>query len=645
MEWPRAGLGWAWRVLQKASGQRDESPALPDVWRWTGRKYRIRAVVFLLVDVLLFAGLGCFTFWLRTGRALPSPIGGYWDYWWQSFDPTLERQITLLEFLLYPIPAEQVPLMMVIIGLVLASLTAIPILVSMLYRFPFSLLFTAIIGFVAMLPWLAITVTLCCYLARWHRIRFSFRYATALISLSPMVVYYLMATRNTPGIEHLPPLELAKLYLPWVLALIAACVVMAIVLIIARVVNYRPGAIAPLMAVMFATPVILFETKVGRDELSYRLLEKNFGPRSREYFCGQQDAGRMIDRAASNLREAAPEPVPSLDSLVQLVSSDLKARVAVGQTAQSLVARAVIANFYAQKDLAVAECRRFLRHFPGSRYVPNVLYLQGRALDLRLDREFGLLQNSLVLKYHEDFPNSASAEVWRKLVEKAPESETASVALYRLAVLEVRRGRVPQAVELLQTLIARFANPKSAQNPPVSDSGWRNFLAKRPAANSLDIDVAAAVQNGRKLLDLLEHNRVKELEPTYDYPVLRRLLSLDPRHPDYGKNLQELLNGLPTDPRDPASRMRDNIELLRVLTERSRSRRIEQLKVLAERFSKDRTCDVLPQTRFELAAAYQADNLLDEARSLYQAIQAEHPESPWALEATRRLATMAQPAE
>jgi len=91
--------------------------------------------------------------------------------------------------------------------------------------------------------------------------------------------------------------------------------------------------------------------------------------------------------------------------------------------------------------------------------------------------------------------------------------------------------------------------------------------------------------------------------------------------------------------------MRDNIELLLVLTDRSRSRRIEQLRVLIERFSKDKKCDALPQARFELAATYETDRRLDEARSLYQMIQAEHPDSPWATEALWRLANMVQRTE
>ncbi|MGQ9649148.1 MAG: tetratricopeptide repeat protein [Phycisphaerae bacterium] len=638
-------LARAWRVIQRASGQAEEPQVAADVWRWTGRKYRVRAIFFLLTDALLFAGLGCFTFWLRTGDPLPFLSDQYWNYLWQSLDPTLDRQATLLEFLLQPIPAQQVPWMFVIHGLVLASLTAIPILVSMLYRLPLSLVFTAIIAFFATLPWLAITVTFCCVLARWKRIQFSFRYATALISLLPVVLYYLMATRNTPGVDRLAPLELAKLYLPYAIALIAACVVMAIVLTIARVVNYRPGAIAPLMAVLFATPMVLFETKVGRDELSYRLLERGFGPGSREHFLGHADAEEIILRTAKAIRESSPVPQPPIESLVQLVRDDLKLRVALGQTDQSRVARTLMADWYAQKDMAINECRRFLLHFPYSEYVPSVLYLQGRATDLRLNREFTYLQDSLILAYNEDFPNAASADVWRKLAEMTPDSAPGCVAMYRLAVLETRRGHVQEALDLLSRLIANFGKRKIVETAPTETSGWRNFLARRPPANTLGIDVTATVQNARKLENLLSENRVKELEPTYDYPILRRLFSIDPHHPEYARNLRELLAATSADPQDPTNLLRDNIELLLALTNRSRSRRIEELRTLVDRFAKDKRCDALPHARFELAAAYQTDNLLDEARTLYQTIQTEHPDSPWATEANWRLAVMGQRTE
>ena len=45
----------------------DEPAPLLDVWSRSGSRYRVRAIVLLGVNVLLFAGLACFAFWVRSG--------------------------------------------------------------------------------------------------------------------------------------------------------------------------------------------------------------------------------------------------------------------------------------------------------------------------------------------------------------------------------------------------------------------------------------------------------------------------------------------------------------------------------------------------------------------------------------------------
>jgi len=66
-----------------------------------------------------------------------------------------------------------------------------------------------------------------------------------------------------------------------------------------------------------------------------------------------------------------------------------------------------------------------------------------------------------------------------------------------------RQKRVPQAADLLGRLITNFGTRRPTETSPAESSGWRNFLAKRRAANTLGIEVAATVQDARKLADLL----------------------------------------------------------------------------------------------------------------------------------------------
>lgn len=620
-------------ILRAALGAPDHIPPR-DVWKWTAPKYRFRTVALLLLNAILFVGLGMFAFWLRTGLFGPFAGESYWVAWWEVFDPTLDTQVTLIDYLLEPIPVDQVPMMMVILGLVLGAMTAIPILVSMLYRFPFSLIFTAIIAFVAVFPWLGMTVTLSCLLARWRPFRFSFRFATALLSMLPLVVYYALATRNASVAASLAPVEAAKLYIPWVLALISACVIMGIVLGIARLVNDRPGAIAPLLALTFAVPVVLFEIKVGRDELYYRLLEKHYGPASKECFADQVGAGDVIRRIARARLAARKDTRATLESMIEQVRLEMQLHLPSIHDEWQQEATLGEEAFVLQQYEAIRACDAFIARFPQSRYVPNVLYLKGRAIDMRVDRE--LFRQKGIIRHYDDFPNTASRQTWRRLTgAEFAHSPLQSVALYRLAFLEARVGTVDEAVELLERLLERYGGqrkPDTAQTPP--SRRWRDFLAKRPASSTLGVAPTEVALQGQKLLFLLKNNR----DPQQDDLPLRKLLSFDPRHRRYLANLKAFLADIPT--RYPLTKLRDNVEVLITAMEPSRSLKIDGLRALVERLSKEPESDALPHARLELGAAYQEDNRSEEARAVFEQIVQRHRGTPWEIEAGRRLAEM-----
>ena len=606
-------------VRRAAISDADHTPP-QDVWEWVGSKYRVRSVILLLVNAVLFAGLGCFTYWLRTGEISPFFADDYWAVWWKAFDPTHDQQLTLIDYLLYPIPVNQVRFMMVIMGLVLASLTAIPILVSMLYRFPFSLIFTLIICFVAVLPWLALVVTLCCWLARWKPLRFSFRYATALIALIPVVGYYAMATRGSTALLGLSPMESAELYLPWVLALIAACTVMAIVLLIARWVNHRPGAIAPLLAVMFAMPVVLFEARVGRSELYYRLLKAHFGPYSKTHFVDNVDATELIVRMAEQRLAQTEEPGATLAVMIEQVKVAMLPATGLA--------------FLEEQDEAIFACRAFRQQYPASRYIPNALYIEGRARDMRFDRKCFSAQ--MRIRYYQDFPRDSSKPVWRELDRRHAQSPLSTVGGYRLAMLETRDGNVDQAVEVLEGVIERGVDIARASTQPAEAGGLADLLTRQPPADSLDVDSKIWVQESRKLRELLVNNRDHHQKDK----ALQRLFRLDPRHERYRRNLQRLLADIRAG--RLTTRLQDNVQLLLALesTKDSQSLRIDRLKAVIEEFSRLEDGDALPRAQYELGLAYQVDNRPDEASQVYARVIREFGDTSWALEAKGRLAAM-----
>ncbi|MCC7314768.1 MAG: hypothetical protein IT419_08080, partial [Planctomycetes bacterium] len=263
------------------TSQPQEAPThFVDVWSRTAPKYRRRAVLMLCLLALLFAGLCCFMFWLRTGAYAPWLYSGYAELMYRSFNPSGQEQVTLSQFLLFPISVDAVPIHSVIVGLLFASTCSIPILVAILYRLPFSILFAAMVIFLAAMPWLGLTVLFGCVLASLPRFRFSFRFASALLGLVPVGIYFVSASWEPAGSSGVPIENKALMYAPWVLAILTSCVICALALAIARLIDYRPGGVPPVLAVVFAVPVVLFHTQVGRDELEFRILEHDLGRRS-----------------------------------------------------------------------------------------------------------------------------------------------------------------------------------------------------------------------------------------------------------------------------------------------------------------------------------------------------------------------------
>ena len=479
-----------------SGGTVDEGRApMRDVWSWTGPKYRVRAVILLCVNILLFAGLGCFAFWLREGHFFAPTFGEYWAELAHTFSPARDTAITPRSLLEFPINVVQVPMQAVILGLLLAALVSIPVLVTIYYRFPASLPFIAIVAFLAVMPWLAVTVTVSCILASAKRLRFSFRYASALLGLGPVILYLIFASLQTsPAVEAMPnPADHIKYLAPWVFAILASCVLFAIVLSLGRLVNARPGVIAPLLATMFVTPVLLFEYHVGRDELHYRLLESSW----RRAFT-DRDMQNEFDADVQAQWEAKAVPRPRVETVREhreliwqsVLEGDLhKGRSALVGVQQAIVARA----------------DWFTKHFPGSRYAVNAYYIRASTLATRIDAS--AFREQKKLNHYANFPGLDSHQAWQMVVANRPDSPMAAVALLRLAQLEARAGRLDDAVALLKRQQETRFRPQSEGAAPSSAADQERLFAIKPPESTLQIHLDWILLEGKQLLELIENNR------------------------------------------------------------------------------------------------------------------------------------------
>jgi len=596
-----------------------------DVWSRTAPKYRRRAVIMLILLWLLFAGLCCFAFWLRTGVPLPWSYDHYAALMARSFIPAGQDQITLADFLSHPINVRDVPIHAVIMGLLFASLTSIPILVTILYRLPSAVVLCAMVIFLAAMPWLGLTVLLGCVLSVLPAFRFSFRYASALIGLVPIAIYFVSASWQPASTSPRSFQNQALMYAPWVLALLSSCVICAVALLIARLINYRPGGIPPLLTALFAIPVLLFHTQVGRDELSYRVLEESIGPAGRTLFA-RVDAGMLAER------EAARSWSDARDTSFAELSRQL-----LGQ----FIDRALV-DAESDRLRAIESCDRFIREFPQSRYVANVLFLKGQVQDYRLVGS-SLARNQRI-EYRNDSPSLASLATWETIRQQFPASSLSAVALYKLAILHARQGKLTDALELLNSLLLRFDLARATTQPRMPPPDARNFVFQRtdPTAG-LGLDVAGLVLQARRLRELIEssqgdaprpYDEVFEVVPKTEertiHPV-QLLLWLDETAPAYASNLRALIAHFPESVTSDFARIRLTMQ------EAAISRRIDRFRVLVSQLANRPSA---AQALFCLAEVLEDDNITDEARTRYDDLARLYPNSCWAQEAAGRLAAL-----
>lgn len=595
-----------------------------DVWSRTARRYRIRAALMLLLLGVLFAGLCCFTFWLRTGDPMPWTHHGYPDILKRSFAPLASDQITLSDFLTRPIPVQDVPVHAVIMGLQFASLCSIPILVAILYRLPASVPFCAMIVLLAAMPWLGITVQIGCILACTGPFRFRFRYASALIGLIPVAIYFVSASWEPAESPFKMMQDQALLYAPWVLALLASCVICAAALAIASLIHYRPGGIPPVLATLFLIPVILFHTNVGRHELEYRLLKMDIGP-GRESMFAPLDVGR----------------VASLQTIEEWTDSTKRDYESIHAEILRRTRNQLVQRIETARQNAVDRCDAFIETYPTSRNVANVLYLKGRALDLRIDQS--QLQSAQRAEYRADDPNVSSYQTWKKLVKSFPNQTVAAPAMLRIAIIDARQGRIDEAIKGLTELIARFEPRSTATQPAGAPAGVAALFERTDPSEGLGVRLDLTVVRSHRLAEMLAACKGDKPRPINDIfgktqhapddtvlPV-QLLVSFDSAHPIYRHNLEDLIEAF------PESVAADYARVSLAIMDPALSRRIVRLRKASTQL------DGRPagaEASFYYADALQEDHLLADAREVFEKLVKVYPESCWATEARDRISAL-----
>lgn len=610
-EAPRAGDASA---LLPAAPARE----IVDVWSRTEPKYRFRAISMLIANLLLFCGLCTFTYWLNRVRLFDFSIESYIAparFWVQSPN--------LTDFILYPINVTQLPEHSVVLGLLVAAIAAVPILIAILYRFPYSLPFVGAVFVFAHLPWMTLTLLGSCVLASVKPFRLKFRFGSALVGLLPVVLYLYLSTGGNELLDEASPTQRLLLMAPWVLAIIAAATMCGVTLLLSWVVNYRPGVVAPVVAVMFATPVVLFHVRVGMDELNYRALEQHCGPRSRLF--------QPVQDLEPELRELVTRFATDPDYTERYWGDVLNALGGQPSAINRAVWHSLLIELMTKRANAFEETKRFIADYPTSRYAANVLYLQARILDTRLAMNEAVLPRTREL--YSDFPHVQSEAPWLAILKGHPSSPLAIAAGYRLAQLYLRRGEVDSALATLDR-VRQLAEAMRVESGAAQPARTVTYLKQLPPEASLDFQPEPYIVDARRLADLIRSNR--EDREFLDQP-LTQFASLDPRRPEYRREIERL------ERRFRASKLDDNLRVRIAMAEPDLSLRYEHLRELVSTLPRG---DALPEAMYHLSdlemqrSGENAREHRERGLARLRELIDRFPDSAWATDARDRLSRL-----
>lgn len=557
-------------------------------------------------------------------------------------------QFPLGRFVVNPISIYEYPWQIVVLGILMGLIASVPVLVSQLLSFRYSVPFILAIIFVAGLHLFGVFVWISCMAVACRPLRFRSRFIAVALCMAPQIVYWAI----WGGYSTVDPVRWGFSFAPWIYAWLTGLVMAALVLGIGHFTRYKPGLIGVFSLVLLGVAFGVFHRHIGFAELDYQRNVANNNP---------EDAVEFHDNDVS----------PVIDSIIQddalrsflvgkfyptepiLLREKLKAEI------QNLLAydrwpewdwfqkrMPEHLKYQAKRRQLINRYDVFMKRWPDSKRVAIALYFKAILNEYHPDvRYFG---NTEILRFYSDYPFYDNLLIWQELYERFPQSPESFEARWRMAMQEAAQAEFERVDELCEVALAmiRDYQDRTAQNQSKTAESDSVFTAFQEPART--------VMTPFKLQDL--QNRLKRLQKLIgpqnrggDEASRRRLAAfviLNPHNLDYVAKLDDLLKEMPAD--DP---LRDNVLLGRILWIEDAKQRQQMLAELIAQFP---DADAGIRARYELALVkvqlwkdplisdQVRGQLLAETRRLLTDFLSQFPDSIFADQARDLLNTLPQ---
>ncbi len=525
------------------------------------------------VQTCWFLALGAFVvtcfFWSKL------LTGTFWSF---SIDSMINPQAWRLgKSAMTGVSIFEYPWHIAVLGLLMAVIAVVPLLVSQLMCFSYSVPFLVSVFLVANLPAFSVVLLVCCIAAACRPLRFRSRFIAVALCTAPELLYW----GFFGGIREGDPMEWGLSFSPWIFAWIVGLGIVAIVLGTGHFTRYRPGLLWLVTSVFLLLAVTTFEMRISFAELDYQLYVAENNPEHVPQF-QDHSLTALLDRTITNpparvrrYFESSFYPSESI-ALREALKSEIQRQLhSYGRWPWWLSVPSEF-KYQSRKRMLFEKYDYFIQHRPQSRRMSIALYYKAILSDYSPDVR--LIGRKELLCFRCDFPHPRSRDIWYWLYTEFPDSPESLEARWRIGMHQAGDERFEETEKLLfeaQKMLHKKLE-KTGQKESADSALPGPF--RRPAMTVITVsklnDLQVRLHHLQTLINI--ENRSGKADARRR---LAKFITLNPYALDYEWHLDHLLEQSGMD--DP---LRDNLMLAKAELIADVQLRSEKLSQIHEKY-------------------------------------------------------------
>lgn len=447
------------------------------------------------------------------------------------------------------------PWQIFVLGLLMGILAIVPVLIAQLMSFNYSLPFILAVFFLANLPGFAICLLISCVAVACRPLRFRSRFIAVALCTAPQLIYW-GCLGGASGVE---PVKWGFFFTPWICAWLNGLAIAGLVLGIGHFTRYRPGLVWAVTFLVLLTAIIVFEVKIGFDELDYQLYIAKNNPEQISEF-REHSITEALDETIKNpavTRYLADffyptEPIP----LRQELKKEIKEKLRFDRWPNWFMVSESM-KYQAKKLWLFEQYDKFISIRFNSPRMPIALYY--KALLSEYSPDIKALEQKEILCFYSDYPFERSLDIWHKLYREFGDSPESIGARWRIAKDWAAKRRFVQADKLLkeaQDMVTVRLNQSCEKKTVQNDAFFSPF--RPPADSAITRSKLFEIQSRlNHLRNLISKENIGS--STASVRRLAKFVKLNPHAPDYVDYLDELLEQIGNE--DPLA---DNVLLAQI---------------------------------------------------------------------------------